>query len=139
MTKIIWLCSLMAAVWCALSLAGCNGASTPPNNTALVGSWGATDTDALLTLTPNGGQFRVMSACGWGGPLNAPAILDANNHFAVAGTYTSNIPPQAVIYDGIIGGNSITLRVIGPGDQTRATYTLIKDVTPTPFTGPCPG
>jgi hypothetical protein len=55
------------------------------------------------------------------------------------GTYTSNTPPERVAYVGSVIGNTITLNVIDQSDNTRATYTLIRDQSPPPFTGVCPG
>jgi hypothetical protein len=119
--------------------AGCSGGLSSNSVLPLVGTWGAMNTDAVLQLSASGGQLRVLSACGWGGPLNAPIIPDASNHFSVSGTYTSNLPPQAVQYEGVINGDTITLTVTDSNHQTRATYTLVKNHVPTPFDGPCPG
>ena len=124
--------------WC-LMCSGCGGASHSSISAPLVGLWGARDTDAALQLTPLDGHLRVLGACGWGGPLDSPVIVDGNGHFDVTGTYTSNIPPERVHYVGTVRGDTITLTVLNATNQMRALYTLIHNHQPPAFTGGCPG
>lgn len=139
MQKIVVLRFFAVVIGCSVLFSGCNGGSTPVASAPLIGMWGATDTDAALELTATGGRLRVMSACGWGGPLNSAVILDRNKHFEVTGTYTSNVPSQDVRYSGTVSGDTITLNVVAPENQTRATYTLLHNHQPTPFSDVCPG
>ncbi len=139
MQKPVALRFFAVVIGCSVLFSGCNGGSTPVASAPLIGLWGATDTDAALELTATGGRLRVMSACGWGGPLDSPVILDGNKHFDVTGTYTSNIPPQNVHYSGTVSGDTITLTVLTTENQTRAIYTLLHNHQPTPFSDVCPG